>query len=95
MAKDFPPLSSVILININNDNHIGIANKLVKEQLEVLLLDTVGKIYILKTDTWMILPTPNIQTLRAHYHKFIPRKVNQVFIDKYQLFMNKYLLSKK
>jgi hypothetical protein len=93
--SNFPPIYSIILFNINDDNHIGLVNKIIDDNMEVLLLDIVGKKIVNINDTWTSLSAPNIQALRNYYHMFIGKNTNQQFIDKYKIFMDTFIIPKK
>lgn len=90
-----PPLYSIILISVKDKKYIGFINKIEKDIMSVLLLDTVGKMNINIKDNWRILDIKDLQSLRGAFNTYIGRNTPQVILDKYKIFMDTFIIPKK
>lgn len=84
-----PIKGSFILVCRDDENVIGLVEKVINDDFIILMLDRNGYIKINKNDDWVILNIETLNDLRNNYRLFINKNVETLLQEKYDIYATK------
>jgi hypothetical protein len=84
-----PNRGSFILVCKNDENIIGLIEKIMDDGMIILMLNKNGYIKINHNDEWLMLNVSTLDDLRNNYRTFINKNVEAILQEKYNIYAKK------